>query len=140
MQSDSQLLAPQNRHVEILSTHSSPRIGYFVAEESARHSSAHPAIYLDTTIVSYLTTGLSHRLPIAKHQRITRIWWHEYRHLHALWSSPVMLDEAAQGNAAAAAARLEAAAEIEAEGFRCPEICTPEELMRTYAHAKSTHR
>ncbi len=27
----------------------------------------------------------------------------------------------------------------EAEGFRCPEICTPENLMRTYAHAKSTH-
>jgi hypothetical protein len=26
----------------------------------------------------------------------------------------------------------------EAEGFRCPEICTPEQLMRIYAHARST--
>jgi hypothetical protein len=25
----------------------------------------------------------------------------------------------------------------EAEGFRCPEICTPEHLMRTYAYARS---
>lgn len=26
----------------------------------------------------------------------------------------------------------------EAEGLRCPEICTPEQLMRIYAHARST--
>jgi hypothetical protein len=25
----------------------------------------------------------------------------------------------------------------EAEGFRCPEICTPEQLMRTYRHGRS---
>jgi hypothetical protein len=28
----------------------------------------------------------------------------------------------------------------EAEGFRCPDICTPEYLMRTYTNAKPTHR
>jgi hypothetical protein len=205
MQSDSRPSVPQNLRMDVLSTHSSPRIGYFVAEESARYSDAQPAIYLDTTIVSYLTAGLSYRLLIAHHQLITRRWWNEYRHLHALWSSSVMLDEAAKGNAVASAARMAAVTEVgtlipdsqsqrlaeklvgggrlpekaqidaehvaiaatnsipllltwnckhlanpyihrkivqacEAEGFRCPEICTPEDLMRTYTHAKSTHR
>jgi hypothetical protein len=28
----------------------------------------------------------------------------------------------------------------ESAGFRCPEICTPEDLMRTYTYAKPTYR
>jgi hypothetical protein len=190
--------------MEPLSTRASAHAAYFVREDSARDDAPWPAIYLDTTILSYLTARLSHRVLIARHQRITRDWWDGYRHRHTLWISDVMLEEAAAGNSIESRARLDAVAEIaeltedvqserlaeklvgggrlpekartdarhiaiaatksipllltwnckhlanpfihrnivracEAEGFRCPEICTPENLMRTYTHAKSTH-
>jgi hypothetical protein len=190
--------------MEALSTHPAAPATCFVAEESARGDLARPAIYLDTTIVSYLTARLSRRFSIARDQLITRDWWERHRHRHALWVSEVTLEEAAAGNIAESRLRLAALAEIEqlaadiqserlaekllgggrlpekartdarhvaiaatnsipllltwnckhlanriihrkivqaceAEGFRCPEICTPEELMRTYTHAKPPH-
>jgi hypothetical protein len=191
--------------MEVLSTNAAPRARYFIAEESARDDPACPAIYLDTTVVSYLTTArLSRQLSIARRQRITRVWWGRYRHRHALWISNVVLNEAAAGDVFESKARLGAIVEIDAlkfdspyrclaeklvcggllpekahtdarhisiaatnsipllltwnckhlanpfihrrivqacetEGFRCPEICTPEHLMRTYTHARSIH-
>ena len=191
--------------MEVLSTHSRAHVVLFVAEESARYDEPRPAIYLDTTIVSYLTARLSRQISIARRQRITRIWWSRYRHRHTLWVSPIVANEAEAGNAASATARLDVIAGVdilpsdppsshlaeklvgggrlpekartdaahiaiaatnsvpllltwnckhlanpiiqrkivrvcEAEGFRCPEICTPEYLMRTYTHARPTHR
>ena len=190
--------------MEFPSTHSSLHTEYFVREDSARDAAPWPAIYLDTTIVSYLTARLSRQVSIARHQLITRDWWDRYRHRHSLWISDVMIDEAAAGNSIESAARLNAIAEIaelnedaqserlaekltgggrlpekalidakhiaiaatnsipllltwnckhlanpfihrkivracEIEAFSCPEICTPQDLMRTYTHAKSTH-
>lgn len=187
------------------STHASGHVAYFIREGSAGDEVAPLAIYLDTTIVSYLTARLSRQASIARHQLITRDWWDRYRHRHTLWISDVTLDEAAAGNNLKSKARLDAMAEIETlvvdiqferlakklvgggrlpekaaadalhvaiaatnsvpllltwnckhlanpfihrrlvqvcevEGFRCPEICTPEELMRTYTHAQPTHR
>lgn len=191
------------RGMEALSTRASAHVTWFIAEEQARDDTP-PAVYLDTTVVSYLTARLSRQISIARHQRITRVWWDRYRRRHTLWISKVMLVEAAAGNIVESKARLDAVAEIrqladdvrserlaeklvgrgrlpekaltdaqhiaiaathsipllltwnckhlanpfihrkivqacEAEGFHCPEICTPEELMRTYTHAKPTH-
>jgi predicted nucleic acid-binding protein len=191
--------------MEVSSQHSPNYTGLFVAEESARYDEPRTAVYLDTTIVSYLTSKLSQHIWIARHQRITRVWWSRYRHRHMLWVSPIVTAESEAGNAASATARLDVIAGVkilpsdtasrrlaaklvgggllpdkaradaahiaiaainsvpllltwnckhlanpvihrkivrvcEAEGYCCPDICTPEYLMRTYTHAKSTHR
>jgi hypothetical protein len=173
----------------------------FVAEESATPVSRWPTVYLETSVVSYLTARLSQSLLIARRQRLTRVWWHRYRHNHPLTISVRVQQEAGGGDSAASKDRLDAIRGIdtlpfdalsghlaekligngllpgkaladaehiaiaatnfvpllitwnfkhlanpvlrrvvvracEAEGFRCPEICTPEHLMRTYAYAR----
>ena len=63
--------------------------------------------YLETTIVSYLTAWPSRDLVLAAHQQVTRDWW-ATRGSCELFISQFVLDEAAAGDAAAAAQRLEA--------------------------------
>jgi hypothetical protein len=198
------LITVEHDSAMVLSTaHSWQYNGHFVAEESAECGTRRPSVYLDTSIASYLTARLNSNLSVARHQRLTRVWWNRYRHSHTLFVSDLVMSEAAAGDSTAAAARLEALAGIvelvldtraeslaeeligggllppgaradaehvaiaainaaqvlltwncthlanatiyravartcEVRGFRCPEICTPEQLMRTYAHAKST--
>lgn len=182
--------------------HVLPSHTFFVAEDSATPAIRWPAIYLDTTVISYLTARLSRSILIARQQRLTRVWWYRYRHNHALRVSERVYKEAGDGDIVASTARLEAIAGIlvlpfdplsrflaeklvgggrlpekaqtdaahiaiaatnlvpllltwnckhlanpaihrsivracEAEGFCCPEICTPEQLMRTYTYARA---
>lgn len=174
----------------------------FVAEEPAVPEVRWPTLYLDTSVISYLTARISPAALVAQRQRITRVWWHRYRHRHTLRISLVVVKEARNGDLTASIERLNALKEIvslpfdthsellsekfvgagllpekarsdaahiaiaatnntplvvtwncwhlanrvihraivracETEGLRCPEICTPEHLMRTYAHARS---
>jgi predicted nucleic acid-binding protein len=64
-----------------------------------------PKLYLETSIVSYLTARPSHDLIRAAHQQVTRDWW-ESRSSFDLYLSQFVLDEAKAGNAEAAARRL----------------------------------
>lgn len=64
-------------------------------------------VYLETTIVSYLTARPSRDLVRAAHQEITREWWSS-RSTFDLYVSQLVLDEAASGDPGAAARRLEA--------------------------------
>lgn len=66
-----------------------------------------PKVYLETTIVSYLTARPSRDLIIAAHQQITREWWEKRRGELDLFVSQIVLKEAAAGDEAAAAERLE---------------------------------
>ncbi len=174
-----------------------------VAEESAAPEVGWPSIYLDTSVVSYLTARLNRSIVIARRQRLTRVWWHRYRKRHTLLISDLVLAEASEGDKQAAeerrqalsgiaavpidpkarelakqligGGRLPASAGADAEhvavsainsvqllltwnckhlanpfirnavvrtcetnGVSCPRICTPEELMRTYEHERST--
>ena len=65
-----------------------------------------PSVYLETTIISYLTAWPSRDLVRAAHQQITREWWDRERHRHNLFTSQMVLIEAAAGNPTAAAERL----------------------------------
>ena len=150
-------------------------------------------------MVSYLTGRPSASLVVAAHQQITRDWWDNHRPRFEQFISPLVLDEAGNGNPDAAMRRLEslsgltildATPEAEAlvdiltsegaiptsaiddaahvavatvhrvdylvtwncrhidnaelkpiirsvcadHGYRCPEICTPEELMGGTPH------
>jgi len=64
-----------------------------------------PKLYLETSIVSYLTARPSHDLIRAAHQQVTRDWW-ETRSSFDLYISQFVLDEAKAGDAEAAERRL----------------------------------
>jgi hypothetical protein len=66
-----------------------------------------PKVYLETTIPSYLTAWTSRDLVMAAHQQVTREWWDTHRAAFDLFISQLVLQEAAGGDAAAAARRLE---------------------------------
>jgi predicted nucleic acid-binding protein len=65
-----------------------------------------PKVYLETTIPSLLTAWPSRDLIIAADQQVTREWWRTRRGDFELFVSQVVLDEAAEGDKAAAAERL----------------------------------
>ncbi len=69
-----------------------------------------PKVYIETTVVSYLTARPSRDIVIAGYQQITREWWHTASERFELVASELVLLEAASGNAEAARERLAALA------------------------------
>ena len=65
------------------------------------------AVYVETTIVSYLTARPSRDVVLAAHQTLTRDWWRK-RSAYQLWVSQLVLDEAAAGDQLLRARRLRA--------------------------------
>jgi PIN domain len=63
-------------------------------------------VYIETTIVSYLTARPSRDLIIAAHQQITHDWWNTRRNNYELCVSELVLVEAGAGDAQAAQERL----------------------------------
>jgi hypothetical protein len=66
-----------------------------------------PTIYLETTVVSFLTGWLSRDVRTARMQSITRDWWNRHRRRHVLYVSDVVFEEASQGNRDLARQRLD---------------------------------
>ncbi len=64
-------------------------------------------VYLETSVVSYLTSLPSRDIVRAAHQQLTRDWW-AAREQFELFTSQVVLDEAMRGDAGAAARRMSA--------------------------------
>ena len=65
-----------------------------------------PKVYVETTIISYLTARPSRDLIIAGHQQVTHEWWQTTRLDFALVSSQLVVREAGAGDPAAAQERL----------------------------------
>lgn len=63
-------------------------------------------LYIETTVVSYLTARPSRDLVIAGHQQLTHEWWNTCRPNYELCVSRLVLDEAGAGDAQAAQERL----------------------------------
>jgi hypothetical protein len=57
-----------------------------------------PTLYIETTIVSFLTGWLSRDMHCRRMQLITREWWSRHRHRHLLYVSDVVLEEVSRGN------------------------------------------
>lgn len=66
-----------------------------------------PKIYIETSIVSYLTSKPSRDIIIAAHQQITNNWWENQRVEYDLYTSQIVVDEASAGDPKAAHERLE---------------------------------
>ena len=68
-------------------------------------------VFIETSVVSYLTASPSRDIVHAAHQQITREWWGRRSHFD-LYVSQAVLREAARGNPEAAARRLAAVQNI----------------------------
>ena len=67
-----------------------------------------PTVYVETSVVSYLTARPSRDLIIAAQQAMTREWWRDAPKRFLLVASELVREEAAQGDTGAARARLTA--------------------------------
>lgn len=66
-----------------------------------------PSIYLETTIVSYLTARPSRDLIMASNQSITWEWWTNQKGSFELFASQMVIKESSAGDSEAAERRLE---------------------------------
>jgi predicted nucleic acid-binding protein len=66
-----------------------------------------PTVYIETTIVSYLTARPSRDVVLHAHQQLTHEWWHTRHGAFELLSSPLVWIEAGRGDPELARLRLE---------------------------------
>ncbi len=71
-----------------------------------------PSVYVETTIISYLTARPSRDLVLAAHQQITQEWWTNARPQVECFVSAFVIDEASRGDADYVQKRLEAIADF----------------------------
>lgn len=64
-------------------------------------------VYIETSILGYLTARSTKDLILAANIEITRDWWKSRRNAFILYTSEAVLDEVAQGDTEIAAQRLE---------------------------------
>jgi hypothetical protein len=64
-------------------------------------------VYIETSILGYLTARPSRDLIVAANIEITREWWDTRRNAFQLYSSQAVIKETSQGDAALATQRLE---------------------------------
>lgn len=67
---------------------------------------AKESVYVETSLVSYLTGRPNRDFIVAAHQQLTKEWWETRRKDFDLFVSQVVLDEARSGNPEAAAKRM----------------------------------
>lgn len=72
-----------------------------------------PKVYIETTVVSYLTARRSRDLVVAAHQQITEEWWQLRRGDFELFVSQSVLAEASAGDPEAAVQRLQLLASLD---------------------------
>ena len=64
-------------------------------------------VYIETSVVSYLTSRPSRDLLVAAHQQVTAEWWEHGLPSFEAFVSPLVIEEASRGDEAAARLRLE---------------------------------
>jgi predicted nucleic acid-binding protein len=64
-------------------------------------------VYIETTVISYLTARPRRDVVIAGHQKITRDWWQTYRDRFDLVASQLVVRETSVGDPQAAKERLD---------------------------------
>jgi len=88
-----------------------------------------PTVYLETTIVSYLTARPSRDLRVRGHQVATHRWWDDERGRYSTLISTRVIEEARRGDPEAAAKRLAILSALEVLADR-PEIEALATLLR----------
>ncbi|MBF0121089.1 MAG: type II toxin-antitoxin system VapC family toxin [Desulfobacterales bacterium] len=65
-----------------------------------------PKIYIETSVISYLTARMSRDIITSAHQQITHDWWDNRRIKFQLYASQLVISEAEKGDKNAAEKRL----------------------------------
>ena len=91
-----------------------------------------PKVYVETTIVSYLTAWPSREIVRAAQQEVTRDWW-SVRDVFDLYASQIVIDEAAAGDPEAAARRLKALQGLQVLGVTPQADALSRDLVRQAA-------
>ena len=71
-----------------------------------------PKAYLETSVISYLTSRPSRDLIVAANQQLTQEWWQVRRQNFDLFISQLVIQEASAGDKDAAQRRLQAVVDI----------------------------
>lgn len=71
-----------------------------------------PKVYIETTVISYLTAWRSPQVVMAGQQEATRKWWDEERQRFDIFISEAVIQEASSGDSQAAEKRLRVIAKI----------------------------
>jgi hypothetical protein len=71
-----------------------------------------PTVYVETSVISYLTSRPSRDLVVAAHQEVTRQWWDGAADRFDLLISPMVQDELIQGDPQAGRLRLAASSSL----------------------------
>lgn len=67
-----------------------------------------PSVYVETSVVSYLTARPSHDVVRAAYREVTRRWWRNAPTRYRLFASADVITEVSRGHSDAARSRLEA--------------------------------
>lgn len=93
------------------------------------------SVYIETTVASYFTARPSRDVVTAGRQEATRELWPKLVSEYDGYVSVLVREEAGKGDKEQAALRLQAIEVmmvrqlVENAGYRCPEICSPDELL-----------
>jgi predicted nucleic acid-binding protein len=71
-----------------------------------------PAVYLETSVISYLVGHLSRDVVVLGNQELTRDWWANRRALYELFVSEVVISEVGSGDADLARQRVAICADL----------------------------
>jgi hypothetical protein len=94
---------------------------------------AKPKVYVETTVVSYLTSKPSKDPIIAGHQQTTQEWWPTAGDRFELWTTEVVTEEARAGDPEMAQERLNALATIPLLGVTDAALQLADALIRAGA-------
>ena len=83
-------------------------------------------VYIETSVLSYLTSRPSRDLLVAAHQQVTVDWWENRLPLLEPFISPIVIEEVSRGDEIAAKQRLE-----KIVGFPNPSSVPPKNLWRS---------
>jgi hypothetical protein len=93
-------------------------------------------VYVETTVVSYLTSRASRDVVIAGHQQITHDWWDHFRGYYELCVSQLVYQEAAEGDPQAAQDRMDVLAKMTRLDIREEAVILAETLVQAGAVPK----
>jgi hypothetical protein len=101
-------------------------------------------VYIETSIISYLASRPARDLLAAARQQLTRMWWEEHRNRFETFISPLVKEEAAQGDPEAAKRRMQSleglqVLEVVREAFELAEALIAEAALPAKAQDDAAH-
>ncbi len=95
-----------------------------------------PKVYVESSVISYLTSRLSRDLIVQANQRITKDWWKNAHRRFDLFVSAVVMREIAAGDKSAAKARIAIAEHLELADLQAEAVVMAKAILEEGALPK----